>query len=193
MLGFYEYVAVRYLEQWPNLKEYFLKFLPKQKNFKLEIENTARYTRLKTCFADPTMEAYVAFVARKILSCFCCHSKTRTLWFIFCILQCSLWSPKKIHPWCKIFFRASWWKYQNKCQCWKECQTNSYDWCGNKSKNNVCSQHNFRWRSGKIQKRAFQILLSFCLLSATKINYWCWFIEEYSILKLCKTKDKRCY
>ena len=58
-----KYVAVRCLEQWPNLKEYFLKFLPKQKNFKREIENTARYTRLKTCFADPTMEAYGAFVA----------------------------------------------------------------------------------------------------------------------------------
>ena len=45
------------------MKEYFLKFLPKQKNFKQEIENTARYTRLKTCFADPTMEAYVVFAA----------------------------------------------------------------------------------------------------------------------------------
>ena len=40
-----------------------LKFLPKQKNFKWETENTAGYTRLKTCFPDPTMEAYVAFVA----------------------------------------------------------------------------------------------------------------------------------
>ena len=56
-------VAVRCLEHWPNLKEYFLKFLPKQNNFKWEIENTARYTRLKTCFADPTMETYFAFVA----------------------------------------------------------------------------------------------------------------------------------
>ena len=58
-----KYVAVQCLEQWPNLKEYFLKFLPKQKNFKREIENTARYTSLKTCFADPTREVYVAFVA----------------------------------------------------------------------------------------------------------------------------------
>ena len=30
-------------------------------NFKWEIENSASYTRLKTCFAD--MEAYIAFVA----------------------------------------------------------------------------------------------------------------------------------
>ena len=58
-----KYVAVRCLKQWSNLKEYFLKFLPKQKNFKGEIENIARYTHLRTCFADPTMEAYVAFVA----------------------------------------------------------------------------------------------------------------------------------
>ena len=58
-----KYVAVQCLEQWPNLKEYFLNFLPKQKNFKREIENTARYTSLKTCFADPTREVYVAFVA----------------------------------------------------------------------------------------------------------------------------------
>ena len=58
-----KYVAVQCLEQWSNLKEYFLKFLPKQKNFKQEIENTARYTRLNTFFGDSTMEAYVAFVA----------------------------------------------------------------------------------------------------------------------------------
>ena len=60
---FMKYVAVRCLEQWPNLKEYFLKFLPKQKNFKREIENTARYTCLKTCFANSTMEPYVVYVA----------------------------------------------------------------------------------------------------------------------------------
>ena len=57
------YVAVQCLEQWPNLKEYLFKLILKQKNFKRKIENTPRYTRLKTCFADPTMEAYVAFVA----------------------------------------------------------------------------------------------------------------------------------
>ena len=57
------YVAVQCLEQWPNLKEYFLKFLLKQKNFKQEVENIARYTPLKICFADPAMEAHVVFVA----------------------------------------------------------------------------------------------------------------------------------
>ena len=57
------WVSVWYLEQWPNLKEYFLKFLLKQKNFKQEVENIARYTPLKICFADPAMEAHVVFVA----------------------------------------------------------------------------------------------------------------------------------
>ena len=52
-----KYVAVWCLEQWSNLKGYFLKFLRKQKNFNWEIGNTTRYTHLKTCFADPTMEA----------------------------------------------------------------------------------------------------------------------------------------
>ena len=32
-----KYVALRLLEQWSNLKEYFLNFLPKQSNFKSEI------------------------------------------------------------------------------------------------------------------------------------------------------------
>ena len=60
---FMKYLGVRCLEQCPNLKEYYLKFLPKQKNFKREIENTARYTYMDTCFEDPTVETYVAFVA----------------------------------------------------------------------------------------------------------------------------------
>ena len=56
-------MAVWCLEQWPNLKEHYHTFLPKQKNFKWEIENTARYTQLKTCFADLPMDAYAVFVA----------------------------------------------------------------------------------------------------------------------------------
>ena len=58
-----KYVAVRCLEQWENLKEYFLKFLPRQSNFKHNVEKTQRYVRLKTSLSDPTMEAYVGFVA----------------------------------------------------------------------------------------------------------------------------------
>ena len=37
-----KYVALRCLEQWENLNEYFLKFLPQQKNFKKEVEKTQR-------------------------------------------------------------------------------------------------------------------------------------------------------
>ena len=93
-----KYVAVRCLEQWPNLKEYFLKFLLKQKNFKHEIENTARYTCLKTCFADPTMEAYVAFVAfvaqdfKVFLLPF--QSKDPMINLLYPAMLSSLWSPK---------------------------------------------------------------------------------------------------
>ena len=58
-----KYVALRCLEQWPNLKEYFLTYLPRQKNFKHDIQNTQRYTRIKTALTNPLMEAYVAFCA----------------------------------------------------------------------------------------------------------------------------------
>ena len=58
-----KYVALRCLEQWPNLKEYFLTYLPCQKNFKHDIQNTLRYTRIKTALTNPLMEAYVAFCA----------------------------------------------------------------------------------------------------------------------------------
>ena len=41
--------AVHCLEQWPNLMEYFHKFIPKQKNFKREVGSTARYKGIKVC------------------------------------------------------------------------------------------------------------------------------------------------
>ena len=37
------YVLVRIIEQWPNLKEYFITFLPKQKEFKQTIKETKPY------------------------------------------------------------------------------------------------------------------------------------------------------
>ena len=36
-------VAARVVEQWDNLTEYFLKFLPKQKGAFRKIKKTARY------------------------------------------------------------------------------------------------------------------------------------------------------
>ena len=127
MLGL-KYVAVQCLEQQPNLKEYFLK-VPS------ETENTARYTRLKTCFADHIH----CFCSTRFWGVFIAISKQGpcNLSSVSCNALSSLWSPRKIGLWCKIVFRGSWRKYQNNCQCWKECQTYLYDWCGNKCKNNA--------------------------------------------------------
>ena len=58
-----KYVALRVLEQWANLTEYFLKFVPRQKNFKKEIKNTQRYIRIKTALENELMVSYVAFCA----------------------------------------------------------------------------------------------------------------------------------
>ena len=41
-----KYVIVRIIEQWPNLKEYFITFLPKQKEFKQIIKETKRYKQI---------------------------------------------------------------------------------------------------------------------------------------------------
>ena len=51
-----KYVALRCLEQWENLKEYFLKFLPQEKKFKKEVEKTQRYVRIKIALSEPIME-----------------------------------------------------------------------------------------------------------------------------------------
>ena len=58
-----EYVAVVLLEQWPNLKEYFLNFLSKKSNFKSEIAKTYCYTRIKKAFKESLTEAFVSFCA----------------------------------------------------------------------------------------------------------------------------------
>ena len=58
-----KYVALRCLEQWTNLKEYFLNFLPKQNNFKSEISKTHRYIRIKKALSEHLIEAYISFCA----------------------------------------------------------------------------------------------------------------------------------
>ena len=58
-----KYVALPLLEQWPNLKEYFLNFSPKQSNFKSEIVKTYRYIRIKKALEEPLTEAHVSFCA----------------------------------------------------------------------------------------------------------------------------------
>lgn len=46
-------VLTRVFEQWNNLEQYFIKFLPKQKDQKNALE-TARYIRIKKVFSEST-------------------------------------------------------------------------------------------------------------------------------------------
>ena len=57
-----KFVLVRIIEQWENLRAYFLEFLPKQKIFKREIKTTHRYVNIKEVLEDPLSLAYLAFV-----------------------------------------------------------------------------------------------------------------------------------
>jgi hypothetical protein len=57
-----KYVGVRCLEQWDNLRQYFLKFLPKQATFKSSVQGTQRYQRIKDLFTKSTTEAYLSFM-----------------------------------------------------------------------------------------------------------------------------------
>ena len=58
-----KYVAVRILQQWKILKEYFLKFLPNESNFKSTVANTDCYMRICAALQDPVTEAYTSFCA----------------------------------------------------------------------------------------------------------------------------------
>ena len=54
---------LRILDQLPNIKEYFLRFLPNQKNFKREIQQTDRYKRIIAVLKDKMMPSYLSFAA----------------------------------------------------------------------------------------------------------------------------------
>ena len=56
-----KYVAIRVLDQYPNIKEYFLKFLPKEKNFRSTVEKTDRYKRICKYLNDSLVEAALSF------------------------------------------------------------------------------------------------------------------------------------
>ena len=58
-----KYVAVRMVEQWPNLKEYFLKFLPQQKKSFSKVKSSERYQRIETALKDNLTLAYISFCA----------------------------------------------------------------------------------------------------------------------------------
>ena len=55
--------ALRILEQYPNLKQYFLVYLPLQKNFKREVFPTDGYKRIVKILNDPLSQIYIAFLA----------------------------------------------------------------------------------------------------------------------------------
>jgi hypothetical protein len=55
-------VARRLIEQWPNLCEYFLKFLPAQKGIETQLSNSERYKRICRCLRDNLSQCYLAFI-----------------------------------------------------------------------------------------------------------------------------------
>ena len=58
-----KFLAVRLLEQWENLIEYFFKFLPKQNDFKGTIKETIRYQRIIEVIQSDLAQHYLAFRA----------------------------------------------------------------------------------------------------------------------------------
>ena len=56
-----KFVFVQIIEQLENLRAYFHEFLPKQKNFKREIQTSHCYVSIKV-LEDPLSLAYLAFV-----------------------------------------------------------------------------------------------------------------------------------
>ena len=57
-----KYVCLRILEQLLNLKEYFLKFLPKSKQYN-ELKKTERYQRIRSVLANSISKVYLSFCA----------------------------------------------------------------------------------------------------------------------------------
>ena len=57
-----KYVCIRILEQLPNLKEYFLTFLPKTKEFN-KLKTSERYVRICNALKDDLTEVYLSFCA----------------------------------------------------------------------------------------------------------------------------------
>ena len=56
------YIIKAIVEQWKNLCEHFLKFLPEQKNFKKEIKDTLRYKEISEYLKSKFTVPYLPFV-----------------------------------------------------------------------------------------------------------------------------------
>ena len=84
-------VAVRVVEQWGSLTEYFLKCFPKQKDAFREINKTARYQRIVEALEDTITLAdvsFCAFIARDFEMILLPFNQTG-LWYIFYIQKCN--------------------------------------------------------------------------------------------------------
>ena len=57
-----KYFCIRLLEELPNLKEYFPKFLPKTSQYN-ELKKAKTYKRIKSILTDPVSEVYLSFCA----------------------------------------------------------------------------------------------------------------------------------
>ena len=83
-----KFVFVRLLEQWEDLTEYFLKFFPKEKNFKGTIKETSRCKRIIDVIqtlANITLY-FVHFLAKILKNSFSNFIRNNQR-FIFCIHQ----------------------------------------------------------------------------------------------------------
>ena len=47
-----KYVVIRIIHQWPNLEEFFLRFISKQKEFKRLVNSTKRYESIVECLKN---------------------------------------------------------------------------------------------------------------------------------------------
>ena len=56
-------ICVKGLEQYQNLREYFLKFLPKTSTFKSTVRDAEWYKRIKEVLENETSVPYIAFIA----------------------------------------------------------------------------------------------------------------------------------
>lgn len=54
-------MLTRIIEQWDNLKDIFLVFLPKQKDFKKDVETTQRYQTIRKYLLSKTSVLYMSF------------------------------------------------------------------------------------------------------------------------------------
>ena len=100
-----KFVAVWLLEQWENLTEYFLKFLPKQKIFKGTIKETSRYKRIIEVIQSDLAQHYLAFCgfSSADFEKFLFEISVNNQWFICCIRQ---WR-NFCFVWCKMLLLKS--------------------------------------------------------------------------------------